>query len=35
VVDATDDAAFTASWTALVGDGGIASRLPAAYRTEP
>ncbi|MEI6400801.1 MAG: DUF58 domain-containing protein [Actinomycetota bacterium] len=35
VVDATDDAAFTASWNALVGDGGIASRLPAAYRTEP
>jgi uncharacterized protein (DUF58 family) len=35
VVDATDDGSFTASWAALVGDGGIASRLPAAYRTEP
>lgn len=35
VVDATGDGSFTASWAALVGDGGIASRLPAAYRTEP
>jgi len=35
VVDATDDGSFTASWAALVGDGGVATRLPAAYRTEP
>jgi hypothetical protein len=44
VVDATDTpdtgdtgstGAFTASWAALVGDGGIAARLPDAYRTEP
>ena len=33
--DATDNGSFAASWAALVGDGGSAARLPAAYRTEP
>lgn len=33
--DATDNGSFAASWAALVGDGGTATRLPAAYRTEP